>query len=92
MTTLHPPACWTLTVKQACALLGISRSKIYYLIDQGSPYYDPTFPPLIRIGQRAVRIDRQALLAWYARQQAKSVAVIETVLAPPLSQSERVAA
>ena len=61
---------WVLTVKEACAALNMARSKLYYLIDPKSPYYDPTFPKPTRIGKGSVRLDKNALLTWYASQQA----------------------
>jgi len=87
MTTLPPPVCWTLTVKQTCALLGISRSKLYYLINAKSRFFAPDFPRPIRLGRGAVRFDRAALMAWYTKQQIESMADIETVSVPPLPQS-----
>jgi predicted DNA-binding transcriptional regulator AlpA len=60
---------WTLTIKEACLALKMARSKLYYLCDPKSPYFDPTFPKPIRIGKGSVRLDRGALLAWYGKQQ-----------------------
>ena len=68
-TSNSQPLSWALTVKEACAALNIARSKLYYLINPKSRYYDPTFPKLIRIGQGSVRLDRNAVVAWYAQQQ-----------------------
>ena len=61
-----------LTISQACAILNIARSKIYYLWDSSSPYYDATFPKAFRLGKSAVRIDKNALLAWYHQQKNKA--------------------
>ncbi len=61
---------WTMTVKEACVALNMARSKFYYLIDPNSRYYDPTFPKPARIGKGSVRLDKNALLTWYASQQA----------------------
>ena len=55
-----------LTVPEACAQLGLGRSKLYELLNAG------TFPT-VRIG-RAVRIPAKALEDWVARQVAEEAA------------------
>ena len=63
---------WAMTVKEACAALNMARSKLYYLCDPKSPYFDPAFPKPIRIGKGSVRLDRVALEHWYAQQQGRT--------------------
>lgn len=65
---LPPTYSWVMTVKQTCAVLGIGRSKLYYLTNPKSVYFDPSFPKPIRIGKGAVRYDRHAVMAWYSKQ------------------------
>jgi prophage regulatory protein len=73
MTTKnHHPSSWAMTVKEACTALNMARSKLYYLCDPKSPYFDPAFPRPIRIGKGSVRLDRAALEHWYAQQQART--------------------
>ena len=60
---------WAMTIKETCAALNMARSKLYYLLDPKSRYYDPTFPKPIRIGKGSVRLDRSAVMAWYVQQQ-----------------------
>ena len=67
-TASQPPFSLTVTVKEACAALRMARSKLYYLCDPKSRYYDPTFPKPIRIGKGVVCIDRYVLLLWYSKQ------------------------
>lgn len=40
-----------LRIRQLTASVGFCRSKVYYLMDKRSPYFDPTFPKPIRLGQ-----------------------------------------
>ena len=63
---------WAMTVKEACTALNMARSKLYYLCDPKSPYFDPAFPKPIRIGKGSVRLDRAALEHWYTQQQGLS--------------------
>jgi len=49
----------TLSVREAAALIGISRGKVYELIKDGEI-------PVIRIGQK-MTIPRQAVLDWVAK-------------------------
>jgi len=47
-------------------LTGLSRSTIYYLMDEKSPYFDPTFPKRISLtpNGRAVAWCKAEVLAW----------------------------
>jgi len=57
-----------LSIAATCRLLGISRSKLYYLTASASKYYAPSFPKPIQIGRnkrfRMVEID-----AWLSSQR-----------------------
>ena len=45
-------------------ITGLSRSMIYAKLDRKSPYYDPSFPRPVRLGQRAVGWPESAIAAW----------------------------
>ena len=68
MKTPMPRTPLTMTVREVTELLGVSRSKLYYLGDTSSIYYDRTFPKRMRIGAGATRFDREAVMNWYAQQ------------------------
>ena len=52
-----------INLKQVVSLTGISRSSIYEMMDEFSPYYDPTFPKKVKITQ-----NRIAWSAWEIHQ------------------------
>lgn len=52
-----------INLKQVVSLTGISRSSIYEMMDEFSPYYDPTFPKKVKITQ-----NRIAWSAWEINQ------------------------
>ena len=43
-----------ISIKQVVNYTGLSRSTIYELIDEKSPYYDPTFPKKIKMTQNRI--------------------------------------
>lgn len=55
-----------LSVKQVLAVTGMSRSKLYALLDKKSRYFDPSFPPKARIGARSVGFAEHLVQAWLA--------------------------
>lgn len=56
-----------INLKQVVSLTGISRSSIYEMMDEFSPYYDPTFPKKVKITQ-----NRIAWSAWEINQWIES--------------------
>ena len=50
-----------LTLRTASALAGLSEATLYRKAKT-----DPTFPPLVKLGQRCTRIRAGALTAWLA--------------------------
>ncbi len=40
-----------ISLHQVIALTGVCRSTIYEMMDEDSPYYDPTFPKKVKITQ-----------------------------------------
>ena len=55
-----------LNIKQVLAVTGMSRSKLYALIDPKGRYFDPSFPPKARIGARSVGFAEHLVQAWLA--------------------------
>ncbi|WP_300525856.1 AlpA family transcriptional regulator [Alcanivorax sp.] len=45
-------------------LTGQSRSKIYAMMSEASPYYDPDWPKPIRLGARSVGWLEHEVMAW----------------------------
>ncbi|MFG5778393.1 helix-turn-helix transcriptional regulator [Comamonas sp. J-3] len=63
-----------LRAKDFHPLYGISRSKVYYLLDPDSRYYDPTFPQPFKVGtseRSAVAWWIHEVEAWLASLQRK---------------------
>lgn len=38
-----------ISIKQVMEFVGVGRSTIYEMMDENSPYYDPTFPKKVKI-------------------------------------------
>ena len=45
---------------------GLSRSTVYLRMRRGSPYFDPKFPPAIRLGSRAIGFREDMVDSWIA--------------------------
>ena len=43
-----------INLKQVVKLIGVCRSTIYEMMDENSPYYDPTFPKKVKITQNRI--------------------------------------
>ncbi|MCH7388242.1 AlpA family phage regulatory protein [Acinetobacter modestus] len=43
-----------INIHQVVLFVGISRSTIYEMMDENSPYYDPTFPKKVTILQKRI--------------------------------------
>ena len=43
-----------INIKQVVEILGVARSTIYEMMDEDSPYYDPTFPKKVKITQNRI--------------------------------------
>ena len=56
-------------MKDLTAKLGISRSKIYEMLNPNSPRYDPTFPKPINIGKHAVGWIEQRIDEWILQKE-----------------------
>jgi prophage regulatory protein len=45
-----------INIHQVVLFVGISRSTIYEMMDENSPYYDPTFPKKVTILQNVLLV------------------------------------
>ncbi len=43
-----------INIKQVALFIGVGRSTIYEMMDEYSPYYDPTFPKKVKITQNRI--------------------------------------
>ena len=43
-----------INIHQVVFFVGVSRSTIYEMMDENSPYYDPTFPKKVAISQKRI--------------------------------------
>ncbi|MCU4337987.1 MULTISPECIES: AlpA family transcriptional regulator [Acinetobacter] len=43
-----------INIHQVVLFVGVSRSTIYEMMDENSPYFDPTFPKKITISQKRI--------------------------------------
>ncbi|OTG63034.1 AlpA family transcriptional regulator [Acinetobacter sp. ANC 3903] len=43
-----------INIKQVALFTGVGRSTIYEMMDEDSPYYDPTFPKKVKITQNRI--------------------------------------
>ncbi len=43
-----------ISIKQVVLFVGVGRSTIYEMMDEDSPYYDPTFPKKVKITQNRI--------------------------------------
>ena len=43
-----------INIHQVVGIVGVARSTIYAMMDEFSPYYDPTFPKKVKITQNRI--------------------------------------
>lgn len=43
-----------ISIKQVVEFVGVGRSTIYEMMDENSPYHDPTFPKKVKITQNRI--------------------------------------
>lgn len=58
-----------LRMRQLATFIGLSRSKIYEMLNESSERYDPDFPKQIRLGASAVGWDKSEVLAWLEKRR-----------------------
>ncbi|WP_374295988.1 helix-turn-helix transcriptional regulator [Acinetobacter sp.] len=53
-----------INIKQVISITGLCRSTIYEMMDQDSPYYDPTFPKKVKITQNRIGWSAYEIHQW----------------------------
>lgn len=53
-----------INLKQVVELIGVCRSTIYEIMDENSPYYDPTFPKKVKITQNRIGWSAYEIHQW----------------------------
>ena len=53
-----------ISIKQVVEFVGVGRSTIYEMMDENSPYYDPTFPKPIKLSSNAVGWFEHEIIQW----------------------------
>lgn len=61
-----------LRMKDLVAFIGLSRSKIYEMLDHKSKRHDPAFPKQVRLGTAAVGWYQGEVIAWLERRRQQS--------------------
>ena len=60
-----------LRMNELVALIGLSRSKVYEMLDGKSKRHDPDFPRQVRLGAAAVGWYRGEVIDWLRRRQKR---------------------
>jgi prophage regulatory protein len=55
------------------AYTGLSRSSLYAKLDSKSRYFDPDFPPPLRLGKRAVGWRESEIFTWMDSRESTAV-------------------
>lgn len=53
-----------INIKKVIELTALSRSTIYEMMDENSPYYDPTFPKKVKITQNRIGWSAYEIHQW----------------------------
>ena len=53
-----------ISIKQVILFTGVARSTIYEMMDENSPYYDPTFPKKVKITQNRIGWSAYEINQW----------------------------
>ena len=59
-----------INIKQVSAITGLCRSTIYEMMDEFSPYYDPTFPKKVKITQNRIGWSAYEIHQWIENKLA----------------------
>ena len=59
-----------INLKQVVELIGVCRSTIYEMMDENSPYYDPSFPKKVKITQNRIGWSAYEIHQWIERKLA----------------------
>ena len=53
-----------ISIKEVIKFVGVGRSTIYEMMDEFSPYYDPTFPKKVKITQNRIGWSAYEINQW----------------------------
>ncbi|MBJ9906690.1 AlpA family phage regulatory protein [Acinetobacter bereziniae] len=59
-----------INIKQVVLFTGVGRSTIYEMMDEFSPYYDPTFPKKVTISQKRIGWSAWEINQWIENKLA----------------------
>ncbi|MEG0347249.1 MAG: AlpA family phage regulatory protein [Acinetobacter sp.] len=59
-----------INIKQVALFTGVGRSTIYEMMDEDSPYYDPTFPKKVKITQNRIGWSAYEINQWIENKLA----------------------
>lgn len=59
-----------INIKQVALFTGVGRSTIYEMMDEDSPYYDPTFPKKVKITQNRIGWSAWEINQWIENKLA----------------------
>lgn len=59
-----------ISIKQVVEIVGVARSTIYEMMDENSPYYDPTFPKKVKITQNRIGWSAYEIHRWIEHKLA----------------------
>ncbi len=59
-----------ISLNQVIEFTGVCRSTIYEMMDEDSPYYDPTFPKKVKITQKRIGWSAWEINQWIESKMA----------------------
>jgi prophage regulatory protein len=60
-----------ISLNQVIEFTGVCRSTIYEMMDENSPYYDPTFPKKVKITQKRIGWPAWEINQWIESKMAQ---------------------
>lgn len=60
-----------INIKQVVLFTGVGRSTVYEMMDEDSPYYDPTFPKKVQITKNRIGWSAYEIHQWIENKLAK---------------------
>ncbi|ATO18460.1 AlpA family transcriptional regulator [Acinetobacter sp. LoGeW2-3] len=60
-----------ISIKQVIQFTALSRSTIYAMMDEYSPYYDPSFPKSVKISQNRIAWSAHEINQWIESKLAE---------------------
>jgi len=59
-----------INIHQVVEIVGVARSTVYAMMDEYSPYYDPTFPKKVKITQNRIGWSAYEIHQWIENKLA----------------------